>query len=466
MSEMERIKRYVSNWVADGFTLSEIEQMIKAKHPTLPNFVLKEALDEATSANPTYYLKQKIKKCQIIQDISGDDMCYLLDPDSKDVVKVKESKLTRLCDNKVDKNVLISRIYPAQFTYNPFEATRLYRESLDWFYNTYQPPTWYEDVFYSQGEKEVTNRSELPTLYRVFFTHLVKEHEGSYVYVLSWLANAMRFRNYCVLTAIGNQGIGKGVLGEIMRLLVGEKNFHTSDTRLITKDFNKQFKNKRIVFCDEIQILKVEHVNKFKALINDMIEIEGKGENAVEAKNYASIYIASNNFDSIRLTDDDRRFSIIELTDEKLITKMSTDEINSLIEPENIKELAEFLWHLPINQDELKNPFRSARTEQVRLAGLKDWEEWLFDDYAIENQGSVIELKKVSEAVEAEFGSKFKPSRRALKKLQDVYPKKFTLLYKIQNNGKRAWYVKFPLSEELKNELDEESIREMESKNE
>ena len=145
---------------------------------------------------------------------------------------------------------------------------------------------------------------------------------------------------------------------------------------------------------------------------------------------------------------------------------MSTDQISSLIEPDNIKQLAEFLWHLSIDKDAMKTPFKSARTEEVRLAGLKDWEEWLFDDYAIENQGSVVELKKVSEAVEAEFGSKFKPSRRALKKLQDVYPKKFTLIYKVQDNGKRAWYVKFPLTEELKNELDEESIREMESGNE
>ena len=39
------------------------------------------------------FLRQKIKHCDIIQDISGDDMCYLLDPNTKDVVKVKESKL-------------------------------------------------------------------------------------------------------------------------------------------------------------------------------------------------------------------------------------------------------------------------------------------------------------------------------------------------------------------------------------
>ena len=453
MREMEKIKDYISNWIDDGFTLNEISSIIKRRHPELKQREVDNLLNSRRDLSPSYYLKQKVNKCDIVQDLAGDDMCYLLDPNNKEVVKVKESKLTRLCHNKAERADLLSQIYPAQFTYNPFEATRLYRQELDWYYNTYQPPTWYEEVFYSKGSVQVVERKEIPNLYRQFFTHLVKEHDESYLYVLTWLSNAMKYRNYCVLTAIGNQGIGKGVLGDIMRLLVGEKNFHTSDTRLITKDFNKQFKNKRIVFCDEIQILKTEHVNKFKALINDMIEIEGKGENAIQAKNYASIYIASNNFDSIRLTDDDRRFSIIELTDEKLILKMTTEEINSLLEPENIKKLAEYLWHLAVDKDAMKMPFRSARTEEVRLAGLKDWEEWLFDDYAMDHQGSAVDLKKVSEAIENEFGAKFKPSRRALKRLQEVYPKKFTLQYKKVENGKRAWYVKFPLTDEYRKEL-------------
>ena len=452
MKEMERIKSYILNWVRDGFAPLEIERMIKAKHPELNQADVDNLMTDSFNLSPSYFLRQKVEQCQIIQDISGDDMCYLLDPNTKDVVRVKESKLTRLCEDKHEKSRLLSQIYPAQFIYNPMEATRLYRQGLDWYYNTYQPPIWYENVFYSKGNIEVSKREELPLLYKQFFLHLVKDHEDSYLYVLSWLSNAMKYRNYCVLTAIGNQGIGKGVLGEIMRLLIGEKNFHTSDTRLITKDFNKQFKNKRIVFCDEIQILKIEHVNKFKALINDMIEIEGKGENAVEVKNYASIYIASNNFDSIRLTDDDRRFSIIELTDQKLIHYMSTEQISSLIEPKNIKELAEYLWHLVIDQDIMKTPFKSSRTEEVRLAGLKDWEEWLFDDYAIDNAGKTVELKNVSEAVESEFGAKFKPSRRALKKLQEVYPKKFTLIYKTIDSGKRSWYVRFPNIQENTNE--------------
>ena len=452
MNEMGKIKNYISGWMEALYSPPEINKMIKSKYPKLQDSEINNIIEQIAIRMPTYFLKQKIRKCKIVQDISGDDMCYLLEPHSKEVVREKETKLTRMCNTKDEKSYFLDQIYPAQFTYNPFEATRLYRKELDWYYNTYTPPTWYEAVFYSKGDKTIVKRETIPPLYRQFFLHLVNNHDDSYLYVLTWLSNAMKYRNYCVLTAIGNQGIGKGVLGEIMRLLTGEKNFHTSDTRLITKDFNKQFKNKRIVFCDEIQILKVEHVNKFKALINDMIEIEGKGENAVEVKNYASIYIASNNFDSIRLTDDDRRFSIIELTDEKLINHMSTEQISGLIEPENIKELAEYLWHLAIDKDAMKTPFRSSRTDEVRLAGLKDWEEWLFDDFAIENQDSSIEVKKISGAIEDEFGAKFKPSRRALKKLQEVYPKKFTLVYKVEDNGKRAWYVNFPSLQENTNE--------------
>mgnify|MGYP003152520442 CR=1 FL=1 len=450
--EMDEVKDYIHALATWGRSVEDIEKTMLKKCPFLEVSTLRKLIDELTSKIPSYHLKQKLSRCQIVQDIAGDDMCYLLDPESKEVVRIKEKKITRLCEDRQEVKSVLASIYPANFTYNPFEATRLYRQNSDWFYNCYVPPTWYEKIFYSKGKIKVSKQETLPILYKQFFTHLVEGHSESFDYVLKWLSNALRDRNYCVLTAIGNQGIGKGVLGEIMRLLVGEKNFHTSDTRLITKDFNKQFKNKRIVFCDEIQILKVEHVNKFKALINDMIEIEGKGENAVEVKNYASIYIASNNFDSIRLTDDDRRFSIIELTDKKLIGHMSTDEIGSLIEPENIEKLAQYLWHLKVDKDQMKLPFRSSRTEEVRLAGLKDWEEWLFDDFAVDHAGEDIKLSVVSEAVESEFGSKFKPSRRALKKLQEVYPKKFTLIYKVMDNSKRSWYVKFPSIQENKNE--------------
>ena len=391
----------------------------------------------------TMDLQAKISRSKIVQDISAsDDMCYLLDPFVKDIVKIKEKRILRLY-KRDEKKELIDSIILANFTYNPFESKRLYQTDLIWNYNVYVPPSWYESHFYSNGTDLIREMKTIPEMYRKFFDHLVNGDKDSYDYVLKWLANALKHRNYCVLTAIGSQGIGKGVLGEIMRGLFGKENFHQGDNRLMTKDFNKQFKNKRCVFVDEVQILKLDHVNKFKALVNDYIEVEGKGENAVEMRNYASIYIASNNFDSIRLTSDDRRFSIIELTDKKLYDTFEPDQIKDLLEEKNVNDLAKFLWSMDIDETEMLKIFTSKRTEEVRLAGVRDWEEWLFDDYAVDHAGEDIKLSVVGEAIEEEFGSKFRPSRKAMQELRKIYPDKFSVIRKLVN-GKRIWYISFP----------------------
>ena len=160
-------------------------------------------------------------------------------------------------------------------------------------------------------------------------------------------------------------------------------------------------------------------------------------------RNYASIYIASNNFDSIRLTSDDRRFSIIELTDKKLYDTFEPDQIKELLEEKNVNDLAKFLWSMSIDETEMLKIFTSKRTEEVRMAGVKDWEEWLFDDYAVDHAGEDIKLSVVGEAIEEEFGSKFRPSRKAMQELRKIYPDKFSVIRKLVN-GKRIWYISFP----------------------
>ena len=60
MSETDRIKRYVTHWVSDGFTPSEIEGMIKAKHPDMGQDKVQEIIELATATMPSYFLKQKM----------------------------------------------------------------------------------------------------------------------------------------------------------------------------------------------------------------------------------------------------------------------------------------------------------------------------------------------------------------------------------------------------------------------
>ena len=130
------IEAEILHAAAKAWTKADIITLMKEKYPFIDSLKAETLIEDITSKMPTYHLKQKIKRCQIVQDISGDDMCYMLDPTSKDIMRIKETKITRLCADREEKRKLLKGIYPATFTYNPFEATRLYRNSLDWFYNS------------------------------------------------------------------------------------------------------------------------------------------------------------------------------------------------------------------------------------------------------------------------------------------------------------------------------------------
>jgi hypothetical protein len=51
--------------------------------------------------------------------------------------------------------------------------------------------------------------------------------------------------------------------------------------------------------------------------------------------------------DAVKLSADDRRFSIVCLTEKKLIEVMRSDEIKALTMPENIDKLARYLYYRP-----------------------------------------------------------------------------------------------------------------------
>ena len=281
----------------------------------------------------------------------------------------------------------------------------------------------------------------MPTLYDKFLKHFVNEDKESYDYIVKWTANALQDRNYCILTTIGTQGIGKGVLGSIFKMLFGKKNFHAGADRMFKGTFNYQIANKRMVYCDEILIKSKEEEDKLKLVVNDSIEIERKGYDAEEITNYANFYISSNNLDAIKITADDRRFSIVDLTDKKLMKVMNKKEIESLLYPENIKKLAHYLWHYDVNSDEMLQVFKSRRTEMVRANSLKEWEEWFVFNYCSEHAGKTKKWMDVKSDIQDEFP--FNVGRTRLQNLMHIYPECFKLKCTTDGDKQSVWVIEF-----------------------
>ena len=432
---MQKIRNEMRKLVRSGFDKEQISSRLKHQFPETKENVIDKIVNEKNDSE--FRLAQKIMRSNLFTNMrEKGQLIFMDDPFHPEIKQIEKAQLRNVLDKDAMKDLVIR---PCEFVYDPFKRERVYEgDDLISYFNNYEPPTWMVDEY---GQyKEVERVDKMPELFHRFFIHLSNGKESEYDYMVKWLANSIQDRNFCVLTAIGAPGIGKGVLGNIMLGLVGLSNFTKTDNKLISKDFNAQIRNKRLVFCDEINIKKTNHMNKFKDLVNDKIEIEGKGKDAKLDDNYASIYVASNNLDSLYIPENDRRFSVIELTNNRLDSNFTVEEIEQLNELKNIEELAKYLYHYEVDKDEMLKVHRSQRLEDIKLSTLTDAQEWFLEDYAVEKKGQVIDLTIVQEAFrEKEFKAL---SRSELSKLQE----RFSTIFKItfnRMNGKRVRRVKF-----------------------
>lgn len=433
------LKRFIIKLIKLGHSKADILSLISSKNEYSSfedsmEFILNDVIAEY----PNYGLTRSILRSDLIIDKKGDDnLVKILDHKYRRIDIIHIQRLQKLFDPKFD---IFSRIYIAEYEYLPYDCGLLIQnDSGTYSFNTYQPPKWQEDYFYSKGQ-EVIKPCKLPKIYDNFFKHLVNDHKESYDYLIKWLANGLQYRNYCILTTIGKQGIGKGVLGEIMRRLFGKHNFYQGSDRMFKGVFNSQIADKRLVYCDEISILHKEEEDRVKLVVNDFIEIEKKGIDAIEKKNYANFYVSSNNMDSISLTADDRRFSIIELTDKKLNKIMSDTQIKNLFHDDNIEKLAKFLWNFKVDREEMTNVFMSERTEEVRASSLKEWEDFFVFRFCAKNKGTSLEVFEAGEEIKNQFGFSTRVGRSRLAELSKKYPDVFEVK-KVREDGNQVWKV-------------------------
>lgn len=425
LSEKDIIVNLVNDDVINSFEKDTAEDVIK---DTCENF-------------PNYVLIQKVMRSKLI--INADDResrIRIMDPLSQKDLVITKINLTSLFNSKVD---LSDRMYTCISVYDPYNSYVLKsNEHNPWTYNMYKPAKWNVKYYFSKGRKVLEQSNDIPKIYETFLKHLFKNHTESYEYVLDWIANGLRSRNYCILATIGTQGVGKGVLGEIMRLLFGDSNFHKGEDRMFKGTFNSQIMNKRLVYCDELKINNVNEENKIKTIVNDFIEIEKKGIDVEEIRNYANFYVSSNNMDAIKLSGDDRRFSIVNLTDEKLLNVLNTEEIEELLKEENIEELAKFLYYREVDKDKILRVFKSERTQEVKDSTLNIWQEWFLDEYCPPLEGKRFCYKKAIEAIEESFSrGKYQFSRRALQAFSKRYPERLCMHSFKDKYNKTKWEI-------------------------
>ncbi|MBV6514179.1 MAG: hypothetical protein FMNOHCHN_03769 [Ignavibacteriaceae bacterium] len=422
-----------------GLSKQEILRRQVASGTDNPDLV-RAIVEDTVEKYANYSLIQKIMRSKLVADKSDNKVFLIVDPLKQDIEVITKERLKEILHKKLD---ISDKIYTSKIVYDPFLLKQF--EPNDggiWTFNKYNPPAWLSEHFYSGGQIPVPRVYEIPKVYDKFLNHLVNGDERSYNYILNWIANGIRGRNYCILTTIGKQGIGKGTLAEIMKKIFGESNCTTTGNRILKDKFNAQIKDKRLVYCDEASVRSEEHEERIKALVNDYVEVEGKNVNAEVIKNHANFYFSSNSLDAIKLYADDRRFSIVNLTDKKLLESFKTDEIRGMLGEESISEFARYLYYREVNKDEMMKVFISEQTEKIRAASLNNWHDWFLDEYAIENQDKAVKVTDFGDHYEQKYGPRGKPGRAALQDLESRYPDRFKIA-KRRVDGKQVWCIIF-----------------------
>lgn len=408
--------------------------------------------------------KELIWQSYLISDLRDASRAYLYNDSDDYFLQVDKASIrNELGSESYNKEYSPEMGISAIVDYQPRrEGHRIFQKEKIRHFNVYKKPNWMEVI--SKNPQAI-----LPDLYNEFFRHLTDHDHDSFEYLLDWLALSLQDRNRTILVAIGEQGIGKGVLGSIMEKLHGEKNFSKTNDAIFKERFNGPLLHKTLVHVDEIKIGNNEVAyNRLKDIVNDTIQIEEKCKNQISIDNHASFYICSNNHDAIPLEEGQRRFSLIWLTEEKLFKSQiakdhgGTDKlVSALYEETNIKLFGEYLLSRAVDREAMLEPFASKKTLQLKAACLKEWEEWFVFSWCSQSFDSNNENKlfNIVEDIKPAIHKQFPelsspPGQNKLQELAAKYPKAFRVRKISKINHSRAVQI-LPTIRELVKEYED-----------
>jgi hypothetical protein len=301
--------------------------------------------------------------------------CFLVDRSTMERSEIHIDFYTQAMAKKPNE-VFLEAIYMDSI-YNP--------RTLDTYYtikvggmevvalNTYKKPAY----FNSEAKPQI------PTLFKDLIDHLIPSEKAK-VYFYDWLYKSLTDRAYTFLVLCGMKGIGKGQLQKLIRALHGRDNFVEGKRGTIDGQFNSQLENSRLLWFDEIQYDKAE-ANNLKRIMNDLVSIERKGVDATRSTAiHCSIVLSNNDLTDNYIELDDRRFSPLELTEEKLTKKFNPkwfDEFNYHVDDlgEHSPLVAEFgkyiLEYGKCDKIDRQEPYREEKFTQIVISSLRKWQD-------------------------------------------------------------------------------------------
>lgn len=201
----------------------------------------------------------------------------------------------------------------------PDEAEIFENEAGDKVLNSYRAPKWTSEAI----QVSSATREAAQALFLDHITYLCNGNREAAGHILDWMAHLVQKPaervNHAIIITSPVQGVGKSLLGEIMRALVNPAHARRMTPQSFKRDFNERMAGALACVVDEIyERENWDLANVLKPYITESTtELNGKYRALAEVPIYARFMLLSNHDVPLPLEEHDRRFFVIRCTQEK-----------------------------------------------------------------------------------------------------------------------------------------------------
>ena len=213
---------------------------------------------------------------------------------------------------------------------------------------------------------------------------ICNRNDELYRYVLAWMAHAVQYpanRPETALVLQGGQGTGKGFFVNAFGSLFGVHYKQVSQSKHLVGNFNSHLANTLLLFADEaFWAGDKQGENTLKALITEPeIAIEPKGKDVFTTPNRLRIIMASNEDWVVPANIDDRRFVVLQVSEERKQDHAYFEELKVELDNGGREALLYYLQTYDISNFNLRSIPKTDALLDQKIQSLKPVERFVYD---------------------------------------------------------------------------------------
>ena len=192
-----------------------------------------------------------------------------------------------------------------------------------------------------------------------------------------WVQNPEKVGEVAIVLR-GKKGTGKGVFARVLQCWFLHHFVHITQSRHLTGNFNAHLADCLFLFADEVTWGgDKQGEGVLKGLITeDTIQIEPKGINCFSLRNRLKILIASNSDWVVPVTEDERRYLVLDVSEDKRGDREYFNELQAAIENGEAGAMLRDLMHLDLSGFSHRDVPHTDGLNRQKAEGLDSVGRW------------------------------------------------------------------------------------------